>query len=257
MEFDVTKIALDAVRGRINGEFSTQDTSESLRKAFIEMNGSEKINPKTFYRGNALFELIQEMIPVVIDEGIKNDNALMALVEYRNINDGDENEFVAEGKANFIVRDVAAGIQGVRRQRLGDGEVVTIKTTPHIVRVYDGFNRFMAGRIDFNTLVDGVAKAFTKQIAEDAYTTLSGITSATAGLNGTYVVSGAFSEDALITLIEHVEAATGKVAHIVGTKAALAKCTTASVSSELAKNDRYNLGLNNLPLYSSPIQKCV
>ena len=57
---NVANIALSAVRGRINGKYSTVETSDALRNAFIEMNGgSTKINPKNFYRGNALYELVQ------------------------------------------------------------------------------------------------------------------------------------------------------------------------------------------------------
>lgn len=239
---NVANIALSAVRGRINGKYSTVETSDALRNAFIEMNGgSTKINPKNFYRGNALYELVQELIPVIIDEGIKNDNALMALVEYRNLNDGDEAEFMTSGKTNFIVRDAAAGVQGVRRQRLEDGESVTVKTTPKTVRVYDGLNRFLSGRCDFNDLVDGVAKAFTKKIAEDAYTCLKGITAATAGLNATYVITGSYDEAKFLELIEHVEAATGKTAHVIGTRAALRKITSAVVADS-AKEDMKELG---------------
>ncbi len=242
MEFDVVTIATDAIRGRGSKEFSTAERSDALRNAFVEMNGgSTKINPKNFYRGNALFELVQEIIPVIIDEGIKNDNTLMKLVEYRNIADGDEAEFDTQGKANFVVRDAAAGIMGVRRQRIEDGDSVPIKTTVHTVRVYDGLNRFLAGRVDFNTFVQGVADAFKKQIAEDAYACLNGITAATAGLNATYVQTGSFDEGKLIALIQHVEAATGKIATIYGTKAALRKVTTATVSTE-AKSDMYNFG---------------
>lgn len=242
MEFDVVKIATDAIRGRGSKEFSTAERSDALRNAFVEMNGgSTKINPKNFYRGNALFELVQEIIPVIIDEGIKSDNTLMRLVEYRNIADGDEAEFVTEGKTNFVVRDAAAGIMGVRRQRIEDGDSVTIKTTVHTVRVYDGLNRFLAGRVDFNTFVQGVADAFKKQIAEDAYACLNGITAATAGLNATYVQTGSFDEGKFITLAQHVEAATGKKVTVYGTKAALRKITTATVSTE-AKSDMYNFG---------------
>ena len=242
MELDVVKITTDAIRGRGSKEFSTAERSDALRNAFIEMNGgSTKINPKTFYRGNALFELVQEIIPVIIDEGIKSDNALMRLVEYRNIADGDEAEFVTEGKTNFVVRDAAAGIMGVRRQRIEDGDTVTIKTTAHTVRVYDGLNRFLAGRVDFNTFVQGVADAFKKQIAEDAYACLNGITAATAGLNATYVQTGSFDEGKFIALAQHVEAATGKKVTVYGTKAALRKITTATVSTE-AKSDMYNFG---------------
>lgn len=109
------------------------------------------------------------------------------------------------------------------------------------LRVYDGLNRFLSGRVDFNNFVQGVADAFKKQIAEDAYTCLSGITASTAGLNSTYVKSGSFNENTLIELIQHVEAATGKTAVIYGTKAALRKVTTATVSDE-AKSDMYNFG---------------
>lgn len=242
MEFDVVKIATDAIRGCGSKEFSTAERSDALRNAFVEMNGgSTKINPKNFYRGNALFELVQEIIPVIIDEGIKSDNALMRLVEYRNIADGDEAEFITEGKTNFVVRDAAAGIMGVRRQRIEDGDTVTIKTTVRTVRVYDGLNRFLAGRVDFNTFVQGVADAFKKQIAEDAYACLNGITAATAGLNATYVYTGSFDEAKFIELAQHVEAATGKKVTVYGTKAALRKITTATVATE-AKSDMYNFG---------------
>lgn len=243
MDINVNKVAIAAVRGRLHGEYSTVETSDALRNALVEMNGgSTKINPKTMRPGNALFELVQDLIPVVIDEGIKSDNALMALVEYRNIADGDVNEFLMRGPANFIVRDTAAGIQGVRRQRLGDGQSVTINTTTHIIRVYDELNRFLSGRVDFNELVDGVARSFKNQIMEDAYAVLASITSSTAGLSSTYVKTGSFVEADMVALVEHVEAANGKSAIILGTKTALGNLTTASASSDLAKNDMYELG---------------
>ena len=49
------------------------------------------------------------------------------------------------------------------------------------------------------------------------------------------------AEAALLTLIAHVEAATGKTARLYGTKAALRKVPNATVSDE-AKSDLYNLG---------------
>ena len=63
---EILSVAIDAVRG-VTGNFSAKQTSDELRAAFIELNGgSTKINPKTFYRGNALFELVQELIPTII-----------------------------------------------------------------------------------------------------------------------------------------------------------------------------------------------
>ena len=55
------------------------------------------------------------------------------------------------------------------------------------------------------------------------------------------MISVTYSEEKLLELVSHVEAATGKNATIFGTKAALRKVATAVVSDE-AKSDYYNLG---------------
>lgn len=239
---EILSVAIDAVKGK-TGNFSAAQTSDDLRNAFIELNGgSDKISPKTFHRGNALYELVQELIPVIIEEGIQTDNnPLFDLVDYRNLAEGDEAEFVVEGDANFVVATAANGIRDVRRQRIVGGDTVTVPTEMKIVRVYENLGRLLAGRIDFNKFVDGVAKAFKNYIAEGAYDAINGMSAATYGLDDTYVKTGSYSEEALIALIDHVEAATGKTAKIIGTRTALRKLTTAVVADS-AKEDMYNLG---------------
>lgn len=240
---EILSVAIDAVHG-INGKFSAKETSEELRNAFIELNGgSTKINPKTFYRGNELFELVQELIPAIIEEGINSDtNPLFReLVEYRNIKDGDLAEFYVEDDAHFVVATAANGIQGVRRQRITGGSTVTVPTCMKIVRVYESLGRLLAGRIDFNKFVDGVAKAFKDYIADAAYEAINGITAATAGLSSTYVLTGTPTEADIVALIEHVEAATGKSAKVIGTKGALRQLTVTG-AGEMYKDDIYKLG---------------
>lgn len=239
---NVLSLAIDLTRGKVAGNYSKEDAAETLRQAMIEMNGgSTKINIKTFHRGNELFQLVEDLIPVIIEEGLKQDNPLFDLVEYKNIAAGDINEFISEDPAEFIVADVAGGIQGIRRQRISGGEAVSVKTQMKAVRVYENLGRLLAGRISFDTFIDGVTKAFDKQILIDAYKAIKGITASTKGLNATYVKTGTYSEDGLLELVEHVEAATGKTAKILGTKSALRKVTTASVSDQ-AKSDLYNVG---------------
>lgn len=240
---DILSVAIDAVRG-VNGNFSAKQTSDELREAFVELNGgSTKINPKTFYRGNELFELVQELIPTIIEEGINSDtNPLFReVVEYRNLKDGDSAEFDIEGDAHFVVATAANGIQGVRRQRIAGGATVTVPTFMKVVRVYEGLGRLLAGRIDFNKFVEGVAKAFKDYIADAAYTAIDGLTAATAGLSSTYVLTGTPTEADIVELIEHVEAATGKTAKIIGTKGALRKLNIAQ-AGEMYKDDMYKIG---------------
>lgn len=239
---DILALASDMVKGKVAGNFSTAEAAETLRSALIEMNGgSTKLNYKNFHRGNELFALVEELIPVIIEESLNESNPIFDLVEYKNIKEGDENAFVTEGDATFIVADAANGVKGVRRQRISDGETVTVKTNVKIVRLYEDLSRVLAGRVDFNKFIDGVAKSFNKQILTDAYKAISEISTETAGLNSEYVVSGTFDEDSLLDLVEHVEAATGKTARIIGTKSALRKVNTAIVSDE-AKSDLYNVG---------------
>lgn len=249
---DIARVAIDAIKGRKYEKYSTAETSESLREALVELNGgSTKVNLKTFRPGHPLFELVQTLIPVIIDEALVNDETLMSLVEYVNINHGDENEFVVHGENDVIVADAAAGIQGVRRQRMAEGDTVVVKTSPKVVRIYEGLNRLLSGRVDFDEFVNQVAVAYKKHIAEDAYKCLDNITASTDGLSAEYVISGAFDEDELLAVINHVEAASGQKAKICGVKSALKKIATADPANE-AKSDLYNFGFYG-KFYGTPM----
>ncbi len=241
---DVLSVMIGAVKGISMENYSKGQTSEAIRNALIEMNGgSKKINPKTFYRGSELYATVQELIPTIINEGFKDEDPIFNLVDYKNIAEGDEEEFVVEANSLFIVADAANGIRGVRRQRIDNSQTVTVKTALKTVRIYEELNRLLAGKVSFDKFVDNVAKSFKQKILTDAYNAINGISEATAGLDGTYVTGGTATdnEDALIELIQHVEAATGKEARIYGTKAALRKVKSAVVSDE-AKSDLYNVG---------------
>ena len=239
---DILKVAIDAINGKVEG-YSSEQAGEALRSALIELNGgSNKINIKNFYRGNALFDLVQELIPVMIETGLREDNPLFNLVDYRNIAMGDVNEFIADGVNDLVVSNVAKGIQGVRRQRLLGREIVRIETEVRIIKVYEGLNRLLAGRVTFSEFVDAVSKAFNKQILNDAYAAIESINASSPGMmNSNFVITGSFDEEQLVELIDRVEAITGKTAKIVGTRSALRKVSTAAVG-ETALSSMYDIG---------------
>ncbi len=241
---ELLQVMIDAVKGNYMENYSKGQTSEAIRNALIEANGgSNKLNLKTFHRGSQLYSLVEELIPTIIDEGFKDSDVIFSLVEYRNIADGDEQEFIIEGNSLFAVADAAAGVKGVRRQRIDKTQSVNVKTSVKMVRVYEELNRLLAGRINFTDFIEKVAKSFKEKILEDAYKAIDEITENTIGLDSNYVVAAnaAGAEEALLTLIAHVEAATGMPARIYGTKAALRKVPNAVMSDE-AKSDLYNIG---------------
>lgn len=239
---ETKKIVNELARGKQILNYSAEDMSDKVRKAFVELNnGSTKINLKNFYRGSELYSLVEEVIPQIIDAGIKEDNALMQYVDYRNIANGDKAEFIIRDKSNVIVASAADGISQVRRQRVGDGQRVSIDTKMKTVRIYDDLSRFLAGQIDFNDLIELVTNAMTNSLRADAVIALNGITENTAGLNADLVKTGSYDESALLKLCERVEAETGKTAKILGSLTALRKIETAVVSTE-AENHMYNFG---------------
>jgi len=238
----ILKVAIDAIQGRVEN-YSKEQANEALRSALIDLNGgSNKINMKNFYRGHALFDLVQELIPAIIETGLREDNPLFDLVDYRNIAKGDVNEFIAEGVNELVVSNVAKGIQGVRRQRLMGREKIRIETEVRIIKVFEGLNRLLAGRITFNELVDSVSKSFNKQMYADKFSALESIGANTAGhMNANFVVTGTYDEERLVELIDRVEAMTGKTARIFGVRAALRKVRIES-EGELAKSSKYDVG---------------
>lgn len=242
---ELITLAVDMVKGRVDrAKFSEAQDSKELVAAIIDLNGGKtKISARDFRPGNPVFELVEELVPVIIDEGIKrSENPLFNLVEYRNIGYGDEAAFDVEGDGAFVVAEAAAGIRDVRRQKMVGGERVDIKPVMKAIRVYEDLGKLLAHGIDFVKFIDAVQRAFEEYISECAYEALSSITASTTGLSATYVKSGSITEANLLTLVEHVEAATGKPAMILGTKTALRKLgSSVSTSAEL-NSDLYNLG---------------
>ena len=244
---DIVKLALDTMHGTVSGNFSQENASDALRQAFIEMNGgSDKLTAKSFRDHPQLFQIIEEIMPVMIEEGLRGDEMVFNMVDYRNVAEGDENRFWTEDNSDFVVAKIADGSTSIRRQRLNVGQYVSIETQMHAIKVYEELNRLLAGRVDFNTLVDRLSRSFTRDMRNQILAALEGVTADTTGLNATYVKSGSMDIGTLRELIAHVEAATGS-ATIVGTKAGLAKIrdvdpTAVSLTASSAKEDLYNLG---------------
>ena len=241
---ELVKLAVDGYRGNVE-KFSVKQSQEALRNALIEANGgSTTLDYKALRHGQGkeVFAILEELIPVMISEGLQGDEYFMNLVDYRNAAEGDAIEFVTEDSNLFVVSKAADGTQAIRRQRLGGSESVTIPTELHIVRIYEELNRILSGRVDFNTFVNKVAESFRKQMLSEIYSLWSTASQSQMGGATYFPAAGSYSESALLTLIEHVEAAAGgKQATIIGTKAALRNLQE-GIQGDAAKDELHNLG---------------
>lgn len=241
IDSNLIKLAVDGYKGHVAGDYSVNDTQETLRQALIEANGGKTtLNIKDVRAGKCekVFAIVEELVNVIHEEGLKGDEFFMNMVEDRNEALGDSPKFHIERECLFAVADIAEGTQGVRRQRLEAGTDITVNTQLRAIKIYEELNRVMAGRIDFNKFVDTVGKSFTKQELDAAYEAFVGMF---AKIQAPYIVTGTYDEEKLLDLIEHVEASTGESAVIVGTRKALRKIKTAVMSSS-AKEDVYAMG---------------
>lgn len=241
IDSNLVKLAVDGYKGHVAGNYSVGDTQEALRKALVDANGgSTKLDIKAIRDGkcNQVFAIVEELVNVIHEEGLKGDEFFMNMVEDRNMALGDSNKFHIERECLFAVADIAEGTQGVRRQRIEAGQDITVNTQLRAIKIYEELNRVLAGRIDFNKFVDLVGKSFTKQELDASYDAFVGMFKK---LKAPYTETGSFDEDKLLDLIDHVEASTGETAVIVGTRKALRKIKTAVVSDS-AKEEMYAMG---------------
>lgn len=241
---DIVKLAVDAYKGNVE-KYSVAQSQEVLRNALIEANnGKTSLDYKSIRDGkcSGLFALIEEILNVTVVEALTQNDFFMAMVDFRNVAEGDKNLFVIKDDTLFVVARAADGTQGVRRQRLGGAKEVSIPTDLKVVRIYEELNRVLSGRVDFNDMINKVAEAFQRRLLDDIFALWNGATAEQLGGITYFPAAGTYSEDDLLDLIAHVEAASGgKTASIIGTRKALRALNGAALSNE-AKNNIVEYG---------------
>ena len=218
VDANLVKLAIDGYKGHVAGNYSVSDAQETLRAALVEANGGKTsfdIKDVRAGRCEKVFTIVEELVNAISEEGLRGDEFFMNMVEDRNMALGDTPVFHIERDSLLAVADIAEGTQGVRRQRIEGGTDITVTTQLHAVKIYEELNRVLSGRIDFNKLVDLVSRSFVKNELDSAYAAFTGMFNK---LQAPYSESGSYDEEKLLTLVEHVEAATGQTAMIVGTR---------------------------------------
>lgn len=239
---DIIQLAVDSYRGVPAGEYSVKDSQEVLRKALVEANnGSTKLNIKAIRDGDCkgLFSLVETILQKTVIEGFTGDEFFMQLVEFKSTAFGDENDFYIEDNSLFFISDVASGTQGIRRQRFMDGEHIRIKTSPKVIKIYDELGRVLAGKVDLNVFINKVAESFKRALLDECYASLA--SAIETGSVYAPTSTGTYDAEDLREIVNHIEAASGATARIIGTKAALAKLDIKQIGEE-AKSDLYNMG---------------
>ena len=239
----ISTILLDCYNGNIPAQFSAMSKEareEAVRKELLNVMGLEKFEKSTFRKALrkpdvqvAIFEIIEE----VVAENFKSDSEVMGrfaelFVDVRNIAAGDENLFTVFGKHDLIVSEYSGSHQTVRRQRFESGQSFSLEMRNFIIGVYVYLEQLLAGRQDLATFVMALNEAVAKKIRAMIVTAFeAGLTN----LPNSYKVSGSYSAENIIAMLEKLEAVNGGVKpRLIGSTSAIRKLQNVS---DLATKD--------------------
>lgn len=240
MEKDMIKLAVDLAKGKVQN-YSANEANETLRKAFADLmefslEGDGKIDRKTFRRHKVeIFEILEEIINETLHEGLENQ--FDGFAEYRNLAWGDTNVFKVPANNIFRVALVSDGNGNIRRQRLRDGQEITVSLDTYAIKVGEDFHRFLAGRVDWAEFMEGIAESFRRDLTQRIY---EAVYKSYGKYGATYHnhFSNGFTEDDLVEMAMHIEARTGEKVAVYGTKLALRKLAPSKITE--AMNDVRN-----------------
>ena len=222
--FDLANDSDIVVDGKV---ISKQEANDKLRKLVFEVLDihEEKPSKRTLHRamrkhGEELFEVIEEVVDLKIEEGLRENDFFMQYVDRRSIANDDIIEFTTPDRTILSVAKVSGQHHDFLLQRLGRGEKFIVKQEVYGAAVGAQIDRYLVGQDDWAALVNAIAKAFQKELITQIY---AAFTNAYQRLpvSPTLIGNNTLVKASFDDIITEVETINGCAAVIVGTKTAL------------------------------------
>lgn len=230
---ELIQMGVDLYFNRVNlDKYSREEAEEAFRKALLDLCGGD-LSFKSFRRNQVqVFELIEQMLDLIIPQALANQ--IEDFAEVKNTKWGDNLKFEVPDNTLFEVAKIASGTLALRSERIYNDYIV-LQTAPFGVKIRAELYDFLAGKINWQKMIDRVALSFTNKIRQTIY---DAVVNSYNTLNAPYKYQGAFDEVQHITIAQHIEAATGSPVTVFGTKLALSKIlpSNAFYLSEEMKN---------------------
>lgn len=251
------QLMLDVANNNLEDGITVKEANAKITAMFKQIIGCDEKSTKSEIRKairknqQVLFDLIEEVVPNLLQTGWQDNPFFNEFVETKNIDIGDQNVFYTEDETILTVSKVSGNHWDLDRQRLGKGTTFSVATSWYGIAVYSEYEKLLTGLEDFATFVTKLYEAVDRFVNESIYEAfLSAAKELPGGVGGSgqWVKTGELgsaTKDAFMTLIEDVQMATGMDVVIMGTKAALSKLEGMQkidwVSNEM-KNERYTTG---------------
>lgn len=254
MSKNIITLANDLAMNKVT-DYSTEDSNDVLRKAFYDLLGMDEYDSKISRRAMRkhkleIFEIIEEVLDTNIDADLRNQ--LDDWVEYRNLARGDKQSFITPDNQLFKVAIISDGNQNLLRQRIRPSQRLAVPTQNYGVKIYDELDRFLAGDLDWNALIQNVSRSFAVAIREDV---MKAIVDNFPEVGAEYTVETVGDnpdEREILTLAQKVSSRTRQNVSIYGTKLALHSIQP-KVTSDAQDGERNATGyysqIAGIPMY--------
>lgn len=210
---------------------SNADANKAIRKVFMEICGLTEEDLKSRKKreraeklhNTELFEIIEEDVEWVINEGFQENEFFNRFVEKKSYALGDANSFYIEDKQYLIVGNYAGDHHDVTIQQIGEGEEISVKCTSHTVKIGKDIDLIILGRYDYAKMIRKISEAYindTQNMIFANFYAASDKLPANSGLKMTGALSSATKAN-FDRLIENVQIINNSEVIIVGTKVAL------------------------------------
>lgn len=238
-ENELKQLAVDMYHNRAL-TYNDVSANDAFRKMLNEAAGQEEGKPFNYTEWQKhkydVFQIISTAIDAVLPTIITDQ--FNSFADIRTVAAGDKPHFTIQDTDLFKVSMIAAGTQDLRRQEMF-GDSFTVDTDWYGIAVYAEFEKLLTGQIDWKSYVDRVAASLSAHMGQKIYDAFA---SAYDSLRAVRKVEGAFDEDKLLQVAQHVQAASGgKGVEVYGTAAGL-RVATKDANMSGAMKDEFNNG---------------
>lgn len=170
---EIKNLMFDLYRNELDEGVSKREAEDKLREMSLKIFGLEKDSSKRgrvrAYRdyGRQFFDVIEEVVDWTVTTGLKDNEWFNELVNYRNIQEGNENLFVNEHEEVILsIARMGKRHHDTMLQRLPEGKTYSIETDLYGAAVGADIDRYLIGQEDWTKLVDAITKAFVVMVQD-------------------------------------------------------------------------------------------
>lgn len=170
---EVKNLMFDLYKNELDDGISKREAEDKLREVSLKIFGltkdSSRRERERAYRDHArqYFDVIEEVTDWTISTGLKENEWFNALVNYRNLKEGDTNLFVNEHEEVILsIARMGKRHHDTMLQRLPENTTYSVETDVYGAAVGADIDRYLIGQEDWTKLVDAITKAFVVKIQE-------------------------------------------------------------------------------------------